>query len=72
MRPQTQLFRWIGLFGAATVVVIADYLLVLTDCVIAGRVLGECALGAMNLLMPVFSVVTFFLWLVVSGGLSVY
>ena len=70
--PQTRLFRWMGHLGAATVVVIADYLLVLTDCVIAGRVLGEYALGAMNLLMPVFSVVTFFLWLVVSGVFSVY
>jgi len=58
--------------GAATVVVIADYLLVLTDCVIAGRVLGEMALAALNLLMPVFSIVTFFLWLVASGSVSVY
>jgi len=64
--------RWVGDLGAATVVVIADYLLVLTDCVIAGRVLGVMALAALNLLLPVFSIVTFFLWLVVSGTVAVY
>ena len=53
--------------GTAVVVVFVDYLLVLTDCVIAGRVIGETALGAMNLLFPVFSVVTFFTWLLASG-----
>ena len=53
--------------GAAAVVVIADYFLVLTDCIVAGRVIGEAALGAMNLLMPAFSVVTFFSWLLGSG-----
>jgi len=64
--------RWIGDMGAATVVVIADYLLVLTNCVVAGRVLGVMALAALNLLLPVFSLVTFFLWLVVSGAATVY
>ena len=53
--------------GTALVVVFADYLLVLTDCIIAGRVIDEPALGAMNLLMPVFSAVTFFTWLLGSG-----
>ena len=58
--------------GAAAVVVIADYLLVLTDCIVAGRVIGEEALGAMNLLMPAFSVVTFFAWLLGSGISATY
>ena len=58
--------------GAAAVVVIADYLLVLTDCIVAGRVIGEAALGAMNLLMPAFSVVTFFAWLLGSGMSATY
>ena len=53
--------------GAAVVVVVADYLPVLTDCVIAGRVLGERELGALNLLSPVFSAVTFFAWILASG-----
>ena len=48
-------------------VVFADYVLVLTDCIIAGRVIGETALGAMNLLMPAFSVAMFFTWLLASG-----
>ena len=58
--------------GTALVVVFADYILVLTDCIIAGRVIGETALGAMNLLMPVFSVVTFFAWLLASGVSALY
>ena len=58
--------------GAAAVVVAADYLLVLTDCIIAGRVIGEAALGAMNLLMPAFSVATFFAWLLGSGMSATY
>ena len=58
--------------GAAAIVVIADYLLVLTDCIVAGRVIGEAALGAMNLLMPAFSVVTFFAWLLGSGVSATY
>ena len=51
--------RFFRFLGAATVIIIADYMLVLIDCIIAGRVLGEVALGAMNLLMPVFSFATF-------------
>ena len=58
--------------GAAVVVVIADYLLVLTDCIIAGRVISEAALGALNLLMPLFSVATFIAWLLGSGMSSLY
>ncbi len=52
--------------------VFADYLLILTDCIIAGRVLGETALGAMNLLMPIFSAVTFLSWLLASGTSNLY
>ena len=63
---------WIRSLGAAAVVVIADYILVLTDCIIAGRVIGEAALGAMNLLMPAFSVVAFFAWLLGSGVSATY
>lgn len=56
----------------AAVIVSADYLLALTDCVVAGRVLGENALGAMNLLMPVFSAVMFFFWMFAAGTSRVY
>ena len=64
--------RFFRFLGAATVIIIADYLLVLIDCIIAGRVLGEVALGAMNLLMPVFSFATFCCWLLASGTSRVY
>lgn len=57
----------IRFLGAAAVVSIADYLIVLTDCVIAGRVLGEVALSGLNLLMPIFSLVTFVSWLVATA-----
>ena len=64
--------KFAGFLGAATVVIIAEYVLVLGDCVISGRVLGETALGAMNLLMPVFSTVSFFTWLLAVGTSIVY
>ena len=58
--------------GAAAIVVFADYLLVLTDSIVAGRIIGEPALGAMNLLMPVFSAVTFCSWMLASGISGLY
>ena len=64
--------RFLRYMSVAAVVIIADYLLVLTDCVIAGKVLGESALGAMNLMMPVFSVVAFFIWMLAAGTASLY
>jgi len=53
--------------GASTVIVVAECVLVLSDSVIAGRVLGETALGAMALLMPLVSAVSFFTWLLAVG-----
>ena len=64
--------KFIGFLAAATVVIIAEYILVLSDCVIAGRVLGEEALGAVNLLMPMFAGVSFFTWLLALGTSIVY
>ena len=52
--------KFIGFLGAATVVIVAEYILVLSDGVIAGQMLGEKALGAANMLMPIFMVVSFF------------
>ena len=64
--------KFIGFLGAATIVIVAEYVLVLSDSVIAGRMLGEEALGAMNLLMPVFMMVSFFTWLLAVGTSIVY
>ena len=64
--------KFLGFLGTATVVIVAEYVLVLSDCVISGRVLGENALGAINLLMPVFSGVSFFTWLLAEGTSIVY
>ena len=64
--------KFMGFLAAATVVIVAEYILVLSDCVIAGRVLGEDALGAVNLLMPVFSGASFFTWLLALGTSIVY
>lgn len=55
--------KFLGFLGAATVVIVAEYVLVLSDSVIAGMVLGEDALKAVNLLMSAFSGVSFFTWL---------
>jgi len=64
--------KFIGFLGAATIVIVAEYILVLSDSVIAGRVIGEVALGAMNLLMPVFMIASFFTWLLAVGTSIVY
>ncbi|MBO7683326.1 MAG: hypothetical protein J6T51_01195 [Kiritimatiellae bacterium] len=64
--------KFIGFLGAATIVIVAEYVLVLSDSVIAGRMIGEEALGAMNLLMPVFMTVSFFTWLLAVGTSIVY
>ena len=64
--------KFLGFLGAATVVIVAEYVLVLSDSVIAGNVLGKTALGAMNLLMPVFSSVSFFTWMLAVGTSIVY
>jgi len=64
--------KFIGFLGAATIVIVAEYVLVLSDSVIAGRMIGEEALGAMNLLMPVFMSVSFFTWLLAVGTSIVY
>ena len=63
-------FKYFFNVGAAAAVALADYLIIVSDCIIAGRVINESALAAMNLLMPVFSFVTFVAWLF-SFGTSV-
>ena len=64
--------KFIGFLGAATVVIVAEYVLVLSDGVIAGQMIGEKALGAVNMLMPIFMVVSFFTRLLAVGTSSVY
>ena len=64
--------KFLGFLGAATVVIVAEYVLVLSDSVIAGMVLGEDALKAVNLLMSAFSGVSFFTWLLAEGTSIAY
>ena len=64
--------KFLTFLGTATVVIVAEYVMVLSDCVISGRVLGEHALGAVNLLMPAFLGVSFFTWLLAEGTATVY
>ena len=64
--------KFLGFLGAATIVIVAEYVLVLSDSVIAGNVLGENALGAVNLLMSVFSGASFFTWLLAEGTSIAY
>jgi len=53
--------------GVSTVIVVGECMLVLADTIIAGRLLGETALGAMALMMPVFSAVSFLSLLLAVG-----
>ena len=64
--------RTAGRFGVAALVSLADCLLVLASCVIAGRVLSEIALGAMSMLMPCFAIAAFVQYLVAAGGFALY
>ena len=59
--------KFTGFFGAATGAVFAEYAFVLSDVVLAGRLLGETALGSLALLMPVFSAASFCIGLVAVG-----
>jgi len=64
--------KFIGFLGGATVVIVAEYILILSDSVIAGRMLGEEALGAVNLLSPIFMMVSFFTWMLALGTSIIY
>jgi len=64
--------RFASRFSSALLVVLADYFLVLSSCIIAGRVISESALGAMNLLMPCFAIAAFFQYLTASGAFALY
>lgn len=59
--------KFTGFLGAATGVVVAEYAIVLSDVVMAGRVLGEVALGSFGLLLPIFSAAAFCVNLVAVG-----
>ena len=59
--------KFTGFLGAATGVIVAEYAFVLSDVVLAGRVLGEAALGSFALLMPIFSAVSLCIGLVAVG-----
>ncbi len=64
--------KFLEFLGAATIVIVAEYALVLSDSVIAGNVLGESALRAVNLLMSVFAGTSFFTWLLAEGTSIAY
>lgn len=59
--------KFTGFLSAATTVVVAEYAIIVSDVILAGRVLDESALGAFALLIPVFSAATFLIGLVAVG-----
>lgn len=59
-----------SLLPAATFVMAGEFLMGLADLVVAGHLLGESALGALNLLQPVFNIISF-LALLIGTGTSV-
>ena len=61
--------KFTGFLRAATGIVVAEYAFVVSDVVMAGRVLGETALGSLALLMPIFSAISFCTGIVAVGTL---
>lgn len=57
---------------AATFAMVVEFLMGMSDSVVAGHVLGEAALSAVNLMQPVFNVVTFFAMMVGVGASVLY
>ena len=56
--------KFTGFLSAATSVFVAEYAIITSDAILAGRVLDETALGAIALLLPVFMACSFCLGLV--------
>ena len=56
--------KFTGFLSAATSVFVAEYAVITSDAILAGRVLDETALSAIALLLPVFMACSFFLGLV--------
>ena len=56
----------------ATFAMVAEYLMGLSDSVICGQIIGEVGLSAINLMQPVFNVVSFFALLVGTGTSVLY
>ena len=50
--------RFAKIIGVATSLIVAEHILVLTDGAIAGRAFGSSALGAMAMILPMFSIAT--------------
>ena len=57
-----------SLLPAATFVMAGEFLMGLADMVVTGHVLGESALAALNLLQPLFNVVSFLALLIGTGA----
>lgn len=60
-----------SMLATGTVTVVIQYLILLSDTLIIGNLLGEQYLGAINIVKPIYSVVIFFSTLI-SVGTSVY
>ena len=56
--------KFAGFLGTATSVFVAEYAIITSDAILAGRVLNEAALGAIALLLPVFMACSFCIGLV--------
>ena len=59
--------KFTGFLGATTSVVVAEYAIIVSDVILAGRVLDETSLGAFALLLPVFSLASFLIGLISVG-----
>ena len=60
--------RFMSVFVASMVSMVSAYILILTDNVVAGQIVGEDAVAAMTLVFPIFTMILFVSY-VVSDGL---
>lgn len=59
--------RFRSVFVASMVSMISSYVLLLTDNVVAGQVIGEDAVAAMTLVFPIFTLILFVAYLISDG-----
>ncbi len=56
-----------GLLFAATLSMLSEFLMGLSDSIVAGNMLGESALAAINVLQTPMNAISFFAWLIGTG-----
>lgn len=59
--------RFKAVFVAAMISMLSEYVLILTDSVVAGQIIGEEAVAAMTLVFPMFNLLMFISYVITDG-----